>query len=247
MGRTLPAAIVFGAGLAVTANAQAAEIETALSVVIDGSGSILGSDFTLQRNAYASVFNDPTVLVADGRVVVNVIQFSNGAQIEQTAIRINDEADRDTLVDAINAMSQLGSVTDVGGGIDLGVSDMDSFLAGIDAAEFSTDFEKIIDVSTDGFENAGSISGPDATADAVNNQGYAAVNCLGIGGGADCSFNDGFGFEVFVDSFDDLQPVLENKVRAELGTIDVPVPATFGLLAFGLFALGATAVGRRRA
>ncbi|MBK1670425.1 hypothetical protein CKO28_20585 [Rhodovibrio sodomensis] len=226
-------------GLVAATGAQAAPVQTALSIVIDGSGSISSGDFEVQRDAYATVFADASVLKADGSVVINVVQFSSNAQIEQTAIRINNEADRATLIASINAMTQLNGSTAIGDGINLGRSDMDAFLAGLPAAEIATNFSKLIDVSTDAGNNAGA-SPVVATNDAVGG-GYSAVNCLAVGAG-NCSFMTGDGQVFSANSFADLQPVLENKVRTELGTI--PVPATAALLGLGLIALGA--VGRRR-
>ena len=215
--------------------ADAALIKNAVSIVIDGSGSISSTDFGVQRSAYATLFNNPSVLPADGSVVVNVVQFSFSAQLEQTAIRINDETDRATLVAAVNAMSQLNSLTAIGDGINLGVSDMDAFLATFDPTDFDVNFSKLVDVSTDGFNNAGA-DPVTATQNAVNNLGYAAVNCLGIGAGADCSFNDGFGDDFPATSFAELEAVLEVKLRREFDT--VPVPASVLLLGFGLLGLG---------
>lgn len=226
-------------GMMAASVAQAAPVQTALSVVIDGSGSISSTDFATQRDAYANVFGDASVLKADGTVVVNVIQFSSSAQIEQTAIRISSEADRTTLLNSINAMSQLNGSTAIGDGINLGRSDMDSFLAGLPASEIASNFDKLIDVSTDGGNNTGA-NPVTATDDAISG-GYSAVNCLAVGAG-NCSFMSGDGTVFSASTFADLQPVLENKVRTELGTI--PVPATALLLGLGLIALGAAT--RRR-
>jgi len=65
----------------------------------------------------------------------------------------------------------------------------------------------------------------------------SAVNCLGIGTNADCTWNNGFGDDFDASSFDDLEPVLERKVREELGT--TPIPGTVMLLGAGLLGFGA--------
>ncbi len=222
---------------------HAAPIRVALGIVIDGSGSISSSDFATQISAYQSVLGDPTILPADGSVVVNVVQFSTIAQLEQTAIRIESEADRTALLGAIGAMSQLGALTSIGDGIDLSMSDLESFLSALDPSEFAPDFRKLIDVSTDGGHNWG-LDPTTATAAAIA-AGYEAVNCLGIGALADCSWNDGYGSSTDfpASSFADLEPVLEDKIRFEITgdptpPTGVPAPATLLLLAAGLAALG---------
>ena len=237
-------ALTAAAAFAVSGPANAVPIDTALSVVIDGSSSISGSEFTTQQNAYASVLGNASVLPANGSVVINVIQFSTeGSGItELSALRINNEADRTTLVNAINAMSQINGLTDIQEGIALGVTDMDSFLGGLAAGEFGTDFRKIVDVSTDGGHNEGGDPAAEAQ-NAVNTLGYEAVNCLGIGTGFDCSFNDGVGADFVATTFNDLEPVLEDKIRQELRT-DVPVPAPLALLVIGLLAMGLARRGR---
>lgn len=226
-------------GMMAASVAQAAPVQTALSVVIDGSGSISGTDFQTQKTAYANVFGDSSVLKADGTVVINLIQFSTGATVEQTAIRISSEADRTTLLNSINSMTQLGGSTAIGSGINLGRSNMDTFLAGLPASEIDSSFTKLIDVSTDGGNNTG--PSPVTATDNAIAGGYSAVNCLAVGSG-NCSFMSGDGQVFVATNFQTLEPVLENKVRTELGTI--PVPATAALLGLGLIALGAAT--RRR-
>lgn len=237
------------AALAVSGTAAAAPINTALSVVIDGSNSISADDFQTQIDAYDSVFGNDSLVPADGSVVANLVQFSSEGEgiVEQTALRLNSETDRSTLLTSINGMSQINGQTDIQEGIDLGVNDMETFLGGLAAAELGEDFRKIVDVSTDGEHNQDGDPAAEA-ADAVNNQGYDAVNCLSVGAGS-CSFiagtdgtigtGDDLGTVFSAGSFNDLQPVLEDKVGQELRT-QVPTPAPLALLGIGLLALGAT-------
>ncbi len=147
-----------------------------------------------------------------------------------------DEAARTTLLDSIAAMVKLGGGTNIGVGIDTGRIDMDAYLAGIAASEFDVAFTKLIDVSTDGVGTVGT-----AVTDAAN-AGFSQINCLGIGAGANCDWNNGFGVDFAANDFDDLAAVLEVKLRTEIGT--VPVPGTVALLGLGLVGLG---LARRRA
>jgi hypothetical protein len=230
------AAAAFGAALFTAGAAHAIPIKTALSLVIDASGSISGAEFETQRNAYSSLLGNASVLPADGSVVINFVQFASTARLEQTAIRIVDEAARTTLLDSIAAMTTLGGGTNIGAGINTGRIDMDAYLAGIAASEFDVAFTKLIDVSTDGVGSVGT-----AVTDAAN-AGYSQINCLGIGAGANCTWNDGFGVDFAANAFDDLAAVLEVKLRTEIGT--VPVPGTIALLGLGLVGFG---LARRRA
>ena len=242
-------ALTIAGSLALVTAAQAVPIQTAIGLSIDGSGSISSSNFALQRDAYAGVLGDGSILPADGSVVIYVNQFSSSVQTEVAALRINDEADRTSLIDGINAMAQLNSSTNIGGGILDAADALDSFLGGFDVSDFAPDFRALIDVSTDGFHNTG--PEPDtASSDVLAGVGLAnvtfdQVNCLGVGSSADCSWIQGSSFSLNADSFADFESVLQTKLGREIGTdpSEVPEPVSLGLLSVGLVAMG---VMRRR-
>lgn len=222
--------------MGLSAAVNAAPILNALSIVIDGSGSISSSNFNTQKNAYAVVLND--LVPTNGSVILNVVQFSTAGQtrIEQTAIRVNDAGDLLTVIGAINTMTQINGSTAIGEGIQVGYTDLDAYIAGIAASEFDTDFRKLIDVSTDGGENQGT-DPAGMTANAVDTLGYDAVNCLGIGSNISflCGWNDGYGDDYQANTFAEVEAALRLKIAAEVNP--APVPATIWLIGLGLLGL----------
>ncbi|REL25880.1 VWA domain-containing protein [Thalassotalea euphylliae] len=227
-------AVIFILFIAMVSSSQAALIRTALGIAIDESGSIGSTNFATQTAAYAAVLGDPSIVPADGSVVINVFTFSSGTELVQTAIRLNDEADRTTLINSINAMTFSGGGTNIDAGVSAVQTDMDAYLATIDMGEFDTNFRKLIDVSTDGEGFAG--SGNAATNQALAD-GYTEVNCLGIGSSADCSWNEA-GLDFAASTFAELEAALRIKIATEINNpATIPTPNSILLLGLSLFCL----------
>ena len=228
------AAVVLGiAGF--TTQSEAAPIPVELLLAIDASGSIINSDYILQRDAYANVLGS-SLITTDGTIAVGVIQF--GANIETVfpLTVIGSAAAKNALVAAVTGMNRNTintGATAIGDAINAAVA----MLAGLSHA----DMNEIIDVSTDGQSNTGA----DASVASNTAGGLGiAVNCLGVGGNADCSFNDGEGFDIIAANFAAFQTALEQKIRQETG---VPEPATLGLVGLGLVGMGLAARRRKTA
>lgn len=207
---------------------------TELALGIDRSGSISSTDFALQRDAYANVLADTSVLPQDGSVAIGVWSFG-ATVIEHFSLAAIDGSNIGSLITAINNMTQVNSgATALGPAIEAATAALTG--SGNDGAT------KLIDVSTDGFGNTGTDQ-----VTAANNAiaaGVDQVNCLGVGSGANCNFEAGAGsFSVTVSSFGDFEAALEDKIRRETG--QVPAPATLALFGLGLLVVGA-ANGRRR-
>lgn len=226
---TVAACVIAGGTFVASLSAQALPI--GLGLVIDGSGSISPSNFNLQRNGYIAALTN--VLPTDGSVAVGVYQFSSTAQTEFAFQVINNATDLANLVAAINGMSQLGSLTAIGDGINLAASQMAAYGWGnLDNA--------IIDVSTDGFNNTGANPVTAAlnfvTAAAGTASGDGNVNCLAIGGSANCSFIAGPDSFTIATTFANFETALEQKLQQELGT-SIPEPGALALFGLGLAGL----------
>jgi hypothetical protein len=217
---------------------------TTLGLVIDGSGSISGANFTTQQTAYVNAINNVVDSSFFGNLAIGVYQFSSGVQQEIGYTAINNFADLGLVTTAISSMTQLNGLTNISAGITTATNNAIAFGAG-------TNSNLVIDVSTDGFHNQGVMPPLVASQLAVAN-GLAGpftdvqVNELLIGGGAGGGFHFGGpvdnSFSVLAGDFSDLQAVLEGKLARELNPI--PEPSTMILIGFGL--LGLAGVSRKK-
>ncbi|MFC7615052.1 DUF1194 domain-containing protein [Actinokineospora soli] len=148
------AAVLVAAGL-VTASAgqAAAEGETTdLVFLVDGSGSISAADWQIQKDGLSAALQDAAAFPRDGSIAVGVVQWSWISSAQRTRVEVpltvlDDQADVTGVVGQIQAMSQLGSLTNPGDGIRRGT---DLLLAdGEDPAEW------VLCMSTDGVTNSG--------------------------------------------------------------------------------------------
>lgn len=210
---------------ALSASGDRSEAATVLTLAIDGSGSIGSSDFALQRDAYSSQLGNIEI---DGSVAIGVYQFASSVVSEFSLQLIDSLAARDSLVAAIDAMTQIGSATNIAGSITTAASAMNALFdcGGADSC--------LIDVSTDG---QGNIGDEDLAAGNAVLAGIAQVNCLGVGGGADCGFIAGTdSFSITATTFSDFESALATKLSRE-GVIDDPVGGVVPLPASGLLLL----------
>lgn len=228
--KLLKGAIIAGTITAAAFIGQASAGVIGLALVVDGSGSISPANWTLQMQGYHNAIE--AAVPADSTIAISGTQFATGSSVFQSMTVVDNATTRSNIADNFEGQAQFRGLTCISCGI---------LSAFNDAMASGLQFDKlIIDVSTDGGWNTGvdpdGSAGTAGTAEWAVANGADAVNCLGIGGNADCSFIHGTdSFSVSAANFAAFQGALIQKIRRETG--QVPAPATLGLLGLGLLTL----------
>lgn len=135
---------------------------TDISFIVDGSGSINSTDFSIQKNGIIAALQDPLTIPVDGSIAVSVVQFSGSARIESAYRVIQTPADVTAVVTAVTSMRQINGSTGPGLGINTASADFDTNARTAASQSFC--------LSTDGTTNTGpSVS---STIDAAKNSNY---------------------------------------------------------------------------
>ena len=137
------------------AAAQAEPVDLALVLAVDVSGSITEDEYQLQRQGYANAFTDPRVLNAihsgpRGKIAVAFVEWS-GLTSQRLTVDWTVVSDEESAglfaANILAAKRPFGDRTSISAGIDFSMRQFE--LSGV-----TTD-RRTIDVSGDGFNNAG--------------------------------------------------------------------------------------------
>jgi Protein of unknown function (DUF1194) len=172
-------AVLALAGRAVPAQA-AGQVDIALVLAVDTSGSIDADEFELQRAGYVGAFRDRRVIDAirsgtHGAIAVTYFQWS-GARLQQQIVEwtvIDGAASATSFAERLAAAPRqiFGGGTSLSGAIDYGAA----LLAGSEL----TAVRRVIDISGDGSNNQGRLAAyarDDAVAAGITINGIAILN-----------------------------------------------------------------------
>lgn len=250
--------ILFAAGLALfwAAPAQAQQVDLAIVLAADISGSISTTEFNLQREGYARAFESSQITsLFDGTLSV-AVAYTNWANQAKTVLDwtiLDSAADSTAFGSSIRSSARangIGDFTHIDNAIDDAVSLI--FTEGV-GDEFTAADRYVVDVSGDGRNNsvANSVSNPanipplTGARDAAITAGVDTINGLVI-----LNNDSGLGqyyedyviagtnqdgspaFVLGVNDFDDFEQAMITKLKAEITGVGpiIPEPSTVGAL-----------------
>lgn len=249
------AAAVGAAGILAASQASATSVGLELMLLVDVSGSVDSTEYSLQKQGYVQAFQSAAVQSAiagsqGGAIAVTYIEWSGASQqaVQVGWTLINDAASANAFAAAINGVARaFAGNTAIQDAIGKSYSGFGTEVGG--TANGFESLRQVIDVSGDGADNAsGTYAAAGGGRDAAVAAGVDAINGLPIlgEGGLQAYYTSyvksASGFVTPASSFADFATAIQSKLIQEI-TNDTPEPASLALVGVGL--LGAAAVRRR--
>ena len=148
-GSFLLVALMFLGILNSVSKAYATSVRTQMCIVIDGSGSINETKWTIIKNGVAEAIN--STIPKDGSVELTIVQFgysaSNGYAKTELTPTVVDGGNYAAIVDVVLAMPKSNQCTPMAHGIFLGWTELKT------SPNFAFSEEQVINLATDGAAN----------------------------------------------------------------------------------------------
>ena len=260
MARRTALAALFAAAALPQASAAATAVDVELGLLVDTSGSVDSSEFTLQLQGYIDAFNDLDVR--------NAILSTAGGRLGKIAVEMTFWSDSRSSVGGWHLLDSLTAIDNFVGVLGAALRTSSGLTAIGDALIHGTDSMnanaydgaiQVIDVSGDGYSNwgAAAATGRDyALANGIDRINGIAIGADFVPGYADLTayytgevIGGTHAFALTASGFDTFDTAIKRKLRAEITGGDpdpVPLPAAGWMLLSGFGALGAARRLRRR-
>jgi hypothetical protein len=146
---SLALVLLFGLFVVPTTAGAANGPDVLMCFLLDSSGSIDGTEWSIMLNGLKAAVNDGNIMPRDGSLQICIVQFGSAAS-EELGPTIVTAASVPTIIGAINAIIKDDGCTALGAGINQAVSTM--MTGNLDIFN-DGDVWKVINVATDGVPN----------------------------------------------------------------------------------------------